>query len=102
LEEEEWDPHETYDNDHPHCLRYSIERKVTLNGKAISKDKEPEVLPAPVVIGGLSCKPNFGAAKIAKVSADGFNCIEAAVSSHSDLAMGETAIFNHVLYLRML
>jgi hypothetical protein len=47
LEEEEWDPDETYDSDHPHCPRYSIEWKVTLNGKAISKDTEPEVLLAP-------------------------------------------------------
>jgi hypothetical protein len=47
LQETELDPHETYDSDLPDYLRYSIEWKVTLNGKATSKDTEPEVLLAP-------------------------------------------------------
>lgn len=47
LQEAEWDPDQAYDSDFPNCLRYSIEWKVTLNGKAISKDTEPEVLLAP-------------------------------------------------------
>jgi hypothetical protein len=47
LQEAAWGPEQTYDNDFPNCLRYSIEWKVTLNGKATSKDTEPEVLLAP-------------------------------------------------------
>lgn len=47
LQEAEWDPDLAYDSDFPNCLRYSLEWKVTLNGKAISKDTEPEVLLAP-------------------------------------------------------
>ncbi len=47
LQEGEWSPDQTYGSNFPDCLRYSIEWKVTLNGKAISKDIEPEVLLAP-------------------------------------------------------
>ena len=43
LKEGEWNLDQTYGSDFPDCLRYSIEWKVTLNGKAISKDTEPEV-----------------------------------------------------------
>jgi hypothetical protein len=47
LQEADWDPNQTYDGDFPNYLRYSIEWKVTLNGKAISKDTEPDVPLAP-------------------------------------------------------
>ena len=48
LQEADWDPEKIYDDDeYPSCLRYSIEWKVTMNGKAISRDTEPEVLVAP-------------------------------------------------------
>ena len=47
VQEAEWDPDQTYDSKPLSCLRYSIEWKVTLNGKAISKDIEPDVVLAP-------------------------------------------------------
>jgi hypothetical protein len=35
---EEWDEEKTYDEDLPSCIHYTIEWKVTLNNKLISKD----------------------------------------------------------------
>ncbi|KAL6240626.1 hypothetical protein RBB50_012453 [Rhinocladiella similis] len=47
LQEGEWNPNQTPGTDFADCLRYSIEWKVTLKGKAISRDTEPDVLLAP-------------------------------------------------------
>jgi hypothetical protein len=47
MQEAEWDPEQTYDGEPPSYLRYSIEWKVTLKGKAVSKDTEPDVVLAP-------------------------------------------------------
>jgi hypothetical protein len=47
IQEAEWDPEQTYDGDPLSYLRYSIEWKVTLKGKAVSKDTEPDVVLAP-------------------------------------------------------
>lgn len=43
----DWDSDKTYDEDAPTCLHYSIEWKVTVNGKIISKDTEPDLVLAP-------------------------------------------------------
>lgn len=47
MQEAEWDAERTYDEDPPICIRYTIAWKVTLNGKAVSKDIEPDVVLAP-------------------------------------------------------
>ena len=47
VQEAEWDAERTSDEDPPNCIRYTIEWKVTLNDKAVSKDTEPDVVLAP-------------------------------------------------------
>jgi hypothetical protein len=43
----EWDEHNSYDEDTPIRLRYSIEWKVTTNNKVLSRDTEQDVVLAP-------------------------------------------------------
>ncbi|EMD96376.1 hypothetical protein COCC4DRAFT_155192 [Bipolaris maydis ATCC 48331] len=45
----EWDEHNSYDEDIPSWLRYSIEWKVVVNNKTLSKDTEQDVVLAPSV-----------------------------------------------------
>jgi hypothetical protein len=47
LDLDEWNENETYDKEPLSCLHYSIEWKVTLNNKLISKDTEPNLVLAP-------------------------------------------------------
>lgn len=47
VQEAEWDKEKAYDEHPPTCIRYSIEWKVTLNGKAVLKDTEPDVVVSP-------------------------------------------------------
>jgi hypothetical protein len=44
---DEWDEHNSYDEDVPSRLRYSIEWKVVVNNKTLSKDTEQDVVLAP-------------------------------------------------------
>jgi hypothetical protein len=40
LQPEEWDAYNSYDEEVPTCLHYSIEWKVSVNNKVISRDTE--------------------------------------------------------------
>ena len=59
VREAEWDAERTYDEKPPICIRYTIEWKVTLNGKAVSKDTEPEVVLAPDCFWRLILQPKL-------------------------------------------
>jgi hypothetical protein len=43
----EWDEYNSYDEDIPSRLRYSIEWKVVVNNKVLAKDMEQDVVLAP-------------------------------------------------------
>jgi hypothetical protein len=45
----EWDEHNSYEEDTPSHLRYSIEWKIAVNNRAITKDTEQDVVLAPAV-----------------------------------------------------
>lgn len=56
LQQEEWDQARAYDEDPPTCVHYSIEWKVALNGKQISKDTEPNLVLTPASYWQLSLR----------------------------------------------
>jgi hypothetical protein len=53
----EWDEHNGYDEDTPTRLRYSIEWKVTVNNKVVSRDTEQDVVLAPAVYWCMYLQP---------------------------------------------
>jgi hypothetical protein len=59
LNMEEWDDEKTYDKDPPNCIHYTIEWKVTLNGKLVSKDTEQNLVLAPTFYWPQYLKPKL-------------------------------------------
>lgn len=59
LDLNEWDENETYDEDPPRCLHYSMEWKVALNSKVILKDTEPDLVLAPRFYWSLFLRPKL-------------------------------------------
>ena len=67
---DEWDDENTYDEDPPSCIHYSIEWKVTLNGKLISKDTEQNLVLAPTFYWPRFLKPKLEKLLRKKVSSN--------------------------------
>ena len=67
---DEWDDENTYDEDPPSCIHYSIEWKVTLNGKLISKDTEQNLVLAPTFYWPQFLKPKLEKLLRKKVSSN--------------------------------
>jgi hypothetical protein len=59
LDLDEWNEYETYDEDPPSCIHYSIEWKVLLNNKAMCKDTEHNLVLAPRFYWSLYLRPKL-------------------------------------------
>jgi hypothetical protein len=59
LRPEEWDEYNSYDEEVPTCLHYSIEWKVSVNNKVISRDTEQDLVLAPIAYWHLYLKPKL-------------------------------------------
>ena len=70
LHKDEWDEENTYEEDPPSCIHYSIEWKVTLNGKLISKDTEQNLVLAPTFYWPQYLKPKLEKLLRKKVSSN--------------------------------
>jgi hypothetical protein len=55
----DWDRERAYDEDPPYYIHYSIEWKVTVNGKAISRDTEQDLVLAPGSYWDLFLRPKL-------------------------------------------
>jgi len=56
---DEWDERNTYDEEVPTCLHYSIKWKVTVNKKVISRDTEQDLVLAPMAYWHEYLKPSL-------------------------------------------
>jgi hypothetical protein len=55
----EWDENNGYDEEVPTCLHYSIEWKVSVNSKVISKDTEQDLVLEPITYWHMVLKPKL-------------------------------------------
>ena len=70
LHRDEWGEDNTYDEDPPSCIHYSIEWKVTLNGKLVSKDTEQNLVLAPSFYWPQFLKPKLEKLLCKKISSN--------------------------------
>jgi hypothetical protein len=56
---DEWDEHNSYDEDEPTCLHYSIEWKVYVNGRMVLNDTEQDLVLAPTAYWHMLLKPKL-------------------------------------------
>jgi len=54
-----WDKHNSYDEEIPSCLHYTIEWKVTVNNRVISKDAEQDLVLAPTAFWHMYLRPKL-------------------------------------------
>jgi hypothetical protein len=57
---DEWDERNSYEEDEPSCLHYSIEWRVLVNNKKISDDTEEDLVLAPIAYWHEILKPKLG------------------------------------------
>jgi len=55
----EWNEHNSYGEDEPSCLHYSIEWKVSVNNRIISKDTEQDLVLVPSAYWHMLLKPKL-------------------------------------------
>ena len=67
---DEWDEDKTYDEESPRSIHYSIEWRVTLNNKLISKDTEQNLVLAPSFYWPLVLRPKLDKLLRKKVSSN--------------------------------
>ena len=59
LQLDKWDEHNSYEEEVPTCIHYSIEWKVVVNNKAVAKDTEQDVVVAPIAYWHMVLKPKL-------------------------------------------
>ena len=59
LQRDEWNEHNSYEEEVPTCIHYSIEWKVVVNNKELSKDTEQDLVVAPIAYWRMVLQPKF-------------------------------------------
>jgi hypothetical protein len=68
LQWDEWDENFSYHEDPPTCIHYSIEWKVTLNGRVVSRDTEQDLVLNPNKYWEMFLRPKLAALLVKKLS----------------------------------
>jgi hypothetical protein len=59
IQQVDWDEEKTYNEDPPNCIHYSIEWKMAVNNKMISRDTEQNLVLAPAAFWELVYSPSW-------------------------------------------